>query len=78
MLTEDTRGRKTHPDRARVVIEVADSSQRYDRTRKAALYAHRRIPEYWIVNVTERTIEVHRDPDVTAKRYRVTEILRAG
>lgn len=76
--TEDTRGKKNHPDHALVMIEVADSSLRYDRTRKAALYARRRIPEYWIVNVTERAIEVHRDPDAAGKRYRVTEILRPG
>lgn len=76
--TEATRGKKNHPDHALVMIEVADSSLRYDRTRKAALYARRRIPEYWIVNVTERAIEVHRDPDAAGKRYRVTEILRAG
>ena len=44
------------------MVEVADSSLRLDRGFKAALYAEARIAEYWIVNLVDRTIEVHRDP----------------
>lgn len=50
------------PDDCLLLIEVADSTLRYDRTTKAALYARFAIPEYWIVNLTERCIEVHREP----------------
>ena len=40
-----------------VAIEViSPSSARYDRVTKRALY-HRRIPEYWIVDVDARVIE---------------------
>ncbi len=40
-----------------VAIEVVSpSSARYDRVTKRALY-HRRIPEYWIVDVDARVIE---------------------
>jgi Uma2 family endonuclease len=78
VLTEKTRSRKRHPDHALVVIEVAESSLRYDRQRKAPLYASRRIPEYWIVNVSERSVEVHRDPDPAALRYQITEVFRCG
>ncbi len=58
-----------HPTAALLVVEVARSSLRKDRL-KAALYAEYGIPEYWIVNDADDCIEVHRDPDPTAKRYR--------
>jgi len=51
-----------HPTRAYLVIEVANSSLRKDRLLKAALYARAGVPEYWIVNVPERLVEIHRSP----------------
>lgn len=48
--------------RADLVIEVAASSLAYDRDEKSSLYARYGIQEYWIVNVQERQLEVHRDP----------------
>ena len=51
-----------HPDRAHLVIEVAESSLSFDRGRKARLYAECAIPEYWVVNLQDRTVEVHRTP----------------
>ncbi len=74
--TAATRRHKHHPDHALIVIEVADSSLRYDRKRKGPLYARRAIPEYWIVNVAEETVEVYRDPDAAAQRYRITDVYR--
>jgi len=56
-----------HPDRAFLIVEVADSSLEYDRTTKAGLYAASGIEEYWIVNVRELVIEVHAKP--IAGRY---------
>jgi Uma2 family endonuclease len=41
---------------------VADSSLRLDREGKLALYARARIAEYWIVNLVDRVLEVHRAP----------------
>jgi Uma2 family endonuclease len=52
-----------------LVIEIADASLRYDRDIKIPLYALAGLPEYWIVNLTDRTIETHRDPDKTLGRY---------
>jgi len=46
-----------------LVVELADSSLRYDMTEKAALYADARIPEYWVVNLVDRMLEVHRRPE---------------
>ena len=51
-----------HPHRAWVVIEVASSSLEEDRRVKAPLYAAAGVPEYWIVNLVERVLEVHRAP----------------
>jgi Uma2 family endonuclease len=53
---------KAHPSTAALVIEVADSSLSYDRTRKASLYAKAGIPDYWFLNLQGRQIEVHRRP----------------
>jgi Uma2 family endonuclease len=50
-----------HPREAVLVIEVAESSLDYDRREKAGLYARAGFPEYWIVNLRDRTVEVHRD-----------------
>jgi Uma2 family endonuclease len=68
--------RKTLPRTALLVIEVADSSLRKDRGVKTTIYARYGIPEYWIVNVKNSTVEVHRDPDPEAGRYRT--LLTAG
>jgi Uma2 family endonuclease len=54
--------RHAHPDQALLVIEIAASSLRKDRLVKAPLYAASNVREYWIVNVTERVVEVHRGP----------------
>ena len=51
-----------HPQTAYLVIEVADSSLKFDRTEKMSLYARAKIPEYWIVNVADRVLEVYREP----------------
>jgi Uma2 family endonuclease len=56
-----------HPSRALLVIEVADSSLRGDRVIKGRLYAESGIPEFWLVNLVDGVVEVHRDP--TAKGY---------
>jgi Uma2 family endonuclease len=50
-----------HPSEATLVIEVADSSLAYGRGTKAPLYAAMGVPEYWIVNVRDAAIEVHRE-----------------
>jgi Uma2 family endonuclease len=51
-----------HPDVAHLIIEVADSSLSYDRGQKRQLYAECGVPEYWIVNLVDRVVEVHRLP----------------
>ncbi|MDX1991274.1 MAG: Uma2 family endonuclease [bacterium] len=56
--------RDHHPDPkdVAIVIEVSDSTLKYDRTLKLRLYAKVRIPVYWIINLPERRIEVYTEP----------------
>lgn len=67
-----------HPDAAWLVVEVADSSLPQDRLTKAPVYAAAGIPEYWIVNLRERCVEVHREPRRAEARFAVTTIARRG
>ena len=46
-----------------LLIEVAGSSIRYDRTTKLRLYAEAGVPEYWVVDCIAESVEVYRSPD---------------
>lgn len=50
------------PTTAMLVVEVSVSSLRIDREVKAPLYASAGVPEYWIVDVEHRRLEVRREP----------------
>lgn len=67
-------GLDRHPGPAdtAILIEVADSSLPLDRNRKQAIYAAAGIPEYWIVNLAQRCIEVYRKPSPAAAGGRAT------
>lgn len=58
-----------HPRSAVLIIEVAESSLRYDRRIKGSLYARAGIPDYWIENLGAGVLEVYRNPvpDPTAR-----------
>ncbi len=45
-----------------LVVEIADSSLRYDIGRKAALYASFGIRELWVIDAVKLTARVFRDP----------------
>ena len=70
--------RERHPNDpdVLVVIEVAVSSTRKDRTVKAPIYATAQIPEYWIVLPEQSAIEVYRDP--RGGRYTEMSTYRPG
>lgn len=57
-----------------LVVEVADSSLARDR-QKASIYAQADIPVYWIVNLIDKMIEVHSQPDPESGKYNHTEKL---
>ena len=52
-----------HPDNAFLLVEVAESSLKYDRETKAPLYAASRVAEYWIVDIAGKAIEVYANPE---------------
>ena len=64
------------PEDVLLLIEIADSSLLSDQRVKAPLYADAGIPELWIVNLTNLTVEVHRDP--SAAGYLLNSIARRG
>lgn len=75
--------RHDHPARPVLVVEVAESSLAVDRREKAGLYARAGLADYWIVNLADHALEVHRDPvaDPLAPygwRYASVVTLRAG
>ena len=54
--------RREHPSRPVLVVEVAESSLALDREHKGSLYASARLDDYWILNLVDRVLEVHRRP----------------
>ena len=65
-----------HPTTAALVVEVAASSVRFDREDKRLLYAAAGIPEYWILFIKTKELEVLRDP--RAGDYRSRAVLKPG
>jgi Uma2 family endonuclease len=49
-----------------LVIEISDSTLGFDRRDKGRIYSRAGIPVYWIINVSDRQIEVYSDPDTAA------------
>jgi Uma2 family endonuclease len=69
-----------HPSRPVLVVEVSESSLALDRDHKGSLYARAGLADYWIVNLVDRLLEVHREPDPDPAtsfgwRYRSVEVL---
>jgi Uma2 family endonuclease len=71
---------REHPQAHQVylVIEVADASLAYDRTQKARAYAESGIPEYWIVNLPDRKVEVLTRPHPSVGRYDQEQLVSEG
>ena len=72
-----------HPKRPVLVVEVANSSLAFDRRYKGSLYARAGFAEYWIVNLPDRCLEVHRQPAPRAAAdyswsYRDISVLSSG
>lgn len=57
-----------HPTGALLVIEVSESTLRYDQGDKASLYARGGVQDYWIVNLVDVRVEIYRDPIVDGSR----------
>ena len=51
------------PDDAVLIVEVSDTTLKYDRAVKGPLYGEAGIPEYWIINLQENTVEIYSNPE---------------
>ncbi|MFM7408828.1 MAG: Uma2 family endonuclease [Cuspidothrix sp.] len=56
--------RNSHPQPEDIflLIEVADTTVKYDREVKIPLYAEANIPEVWLIDVNQEVVEVYRNP----------------
>ncbi len=75
--TEDYTDNHPTADTIALVVEVSDSTLRDDQGLKKQIYAHARIPEYWIVNLIDRQLEVYQRPTGSRLKadYEVTRTL---
>ena len=73
--------RDAHPERPVLIVEVAVSRLRFDREQKGSLYARAGIADYWIVNIPDRRLEIHREPladSVARFAWRYGRVLTLG
>jgi Uma2 family endonuclease len=70
--------RRRHPQPADVflLIEISDSTLATDQADKIPAYGRAGIPEVWIVNLNELTVEVYREPQFNG--YASKTVLQAG
>jgi Uma2 family endonuclease len=59
-----------------LLVEVADTTLRTDLGRKARIYASGSVTEYWVVDVNNRVLYVHRSP--AHGRYAERPVLAPG
>jgi len=64
------------PEDVFLLIEVADTTLEFDREEKLPAYGRAGVAEVWIVNLSEQTIEVYREPHFAG--YTATKVLCAG
>ena len=67
---------RSYPNDVYFVIEVADSSLRYDSGPKLARYAAAGIPEVWVANLRVREVTVYADP--SGSEYASVNVYRPG
>jgi Uma2 family endonuclease len=72
--------REQRPSAADVtcVIEVSDSSLQVDRLTKQRIYADAGIPQYVIINLRDRAVEVYTEPAIGKGRYGKSITLSSG
>ena len=59
-----------------LLVEVADTSYRFDREIKLPLYAAAGVPEVWIVDLTRNVVDVFRQP--AGEVYQMAVQVRRG
>jgi Uma2 family endonuclease len=74
---------RAHPADPVLVVEVTLSSPLLDRRYKSSLYARASRPEYWVLNLVNRVLEVRREPARSASApygwdYTSVQVLNVG
>ena len=64
------------PSEVFLIVEVADSSLQYDREDKMRAYAACGVTEFWILNLEDDVLEIHRQP--ADGRYRELLTIPSG
>ncbi|GGA56413.1 Uma2 family endonuclease [Okeania sp. KiyG1] len=61
------------PEEIFFLIEISDTTLRIDRQEKALIYARANIPEYWVLDVSDRQAYIYRHP--TQEGYKSETVL---
>lgn len=72
----DYRDEHPFPSDVALLIEVSHSSLKFDLGRKLELYATSGIAEYWVIDVDQKAVLVHRNP--IGNRYARVESFSGG
>src|SRR5262245_40342630 len=77
---EDYRERRPGREEVGLVVEVADKTLARARASKKRIYARAELPIYWIVNLSERQVEVYTEPTGPAEEpdYRQRQDYQPG
>jgi Uma2 family endonuclease len=61
----DYADRHPQPQDIYLIVEVADSTLKYDCETKDKIYAKAGIPEYWVLDIKGRQLHIFRDPSIS-------------
>jgi len=75
--------RDAHPSHPALLVEVSESTLAFDRRYKGSVAASAGVADYWIVNLVDEVLEIHRRPrpDPSAEfgwRYLDVEVFRTA
>jgi Uma2 family endonuclease len=70
VVSGEPRDYTEHPQSALLVLEISDTSLKFDRGKKAAQYAYAGIEDYWNINLVDGQLEVYREPEPNARSPR--------
>ena len=58
-----------HPTNAILIVEVSETTLLFDSKTKASLYASAGFGDYWIIDLSQRRVEVRRKPAADASAH---------
>jgi Uma2 family endonuclease len=58
----------SHPTSVLLVVEVSETTLRFDRRDKASFYAAQAVADYWVIDLVHSRLEVRRSPQSDASQ----------